>query len=71
MNKSILGSFFFGFNKELYHISEQVAPGFWLVECYDGLQLKGRKVWPVQKIQGFELYADMQAAVAAAMGGGN
>jgi hypothetical protein len=68
--KSILGSFYFGFNKnELYHIAEQVAPGFWLVECYDGLQLKCRKVYPTQKFQGFELYPDMQAALAAEIGG--
>lgn len=64
-NNSIAGSFFIGYNKELYHVLHEMQPGFWLMEVHSGIgDVKCRKIWPLQRIQGFELYNSISELAA-------
>lgn len=65
-SNSIAGSFFVGYNKELYHVISEMQPGFWLMEVYSGIgnEKKCRKIWPLQRIQGFELYGSIAELAA-------
>jgi hypothetical protein len=63
---ALVGCFFTSFDRtKLFHIVAQVNSHYVLVEEFDGLELKSKKLWPVPKITGFELYPTLQAAIAA------
>jgi hypothetical protein len=69
MKNALLGCFFLSYDrKQLFHVVEMVSPGYWMVECYEGLNLKSRKIWPTPKISGFELFPSKEAAHASEVG---
>ena len=62
----ITGSFFTSYDKKiLFRVAAEVSPGYFLVESYEGLQMTGKKVWPIAKITGFPLHPDFDSALAA------
>ena len=62
----IIGNFFLSRDKkQLFHIAAEVNPQYVVVECYEGLKLVSKKIEPVAKLTGFDLYPDMQSAAHA------
>jgi hypothetical protein len=65
-NSGLVGSFFYNFDKtQLYHVESQVGPSHYLVACYEGIFKPSKKVWPITRICGFDLFPNKEAAIAA------